>query len=114
MTDASVRSLRYYEQQGLLAAHRTASGQRVYPRAAADRVRYIQRLIAAGLGTRTIREIIPCFDTGHADDGMLDRLVEEREKIAERIAELSEMHGALDRIIRITGEYLPVESTAVA
>jgi DNA-binding transcriptional MerR regulator len=43
----SVRSLRYYEEQGLLAATRTASGQRTYDAEAVDRVRLVQELEAA-------------------------------------------------------------------
>ncbi len=38
----SVRALRYYEEQGLLAATRTSSGQRTYPDTAVDRVLLVQ------------------------------------------------------------------------
>jgi DNA-binding transcriptional MerR regulator len=112
-TGASVRSLRYYEQQGLLSAERTTSGQRVYPTAAADRVQYIQRLIGAGLGTRTIREIIPCFDTGIADAAMFTRLVEERDRIAAQLEELAETQQRLDQVIAITGHYVQDPSMIV-
>ena len=45
----SVRALRYYEEQGLLTAERSASGQRHYAEPAVERVRLIQHLYAAGL-----------------------------------------------------------------
>jgi len=60
-TGASARSLRYYEEQGLLASTRTAGGQRVYPATAADRVRLIQSLLAAGLNSATILDVLPCI-----------------------------------------------------
>jgi DNA-binding transcriptional MerR regulator len=43
-TGVSERSLRYYEEQGLLVANRTSGGQRRYPDAAVDRVIRIQEL----------------------------------------------------------------------
>ncbi|MEK8145953.1 MerR family transcriptional regulator [Streptomyces sp. M10(2022)] len=47
----SPRSLRYYEQQGLLSLSRDANGHREYDEAALDRVLNIKDLIAAGLTT---------------------------------------------------------------
>ena len=40
-TGASARSLRYYEQQGLLASERSSGGQRHYPESAVERVTLI-------------------------------------------------------------------------
>ena len=62
-TGASVRSLRYYEQQRLLSSTRTAGGQRVYGDDAVDRVRLLRRLYGAGLNSATIASIMPCVDT---------------------------------------------------
>jgi hypothetical protein len=59
LTGVSVRALRYYEEQELLAAERGPGGRRRYPDDAVDRVRLIQRLYAAGLSSRTIRELLP-------------------------------------------------------
>ncbi|AEW99600.1 putative transcriptional regulator (plasmid) [Streptantibioticus cattleyicolor NRRL 8057 = DSM 46488] len=44
----SERSLRYYEQQGLLRSQRTPGGQREYGDWAVDRVIRVQALYAAG------------------------------------------------------------------
>ncbi|WP_093890796.1 MerR family DNA-binding transcriptional regulator [Streptosporangium canum] len=41
--DMSVRALRYYEEQNLLASVRSPSGQRQYPDSAVDRVQLLQR-----------------------------------------------------------------------
>ena len=50
----SVRSLRYYEEQGLIRAERSPSGQRQYAPGVVGRVRLIQHFYAAGLPSRVL------------------------------------------------------------
>ncbi|XVQ08091.1 MerR family transcriptional regulator [Spirillospora sp. CA-255316] len=95
----SVRALRYYEEQRLLESSRTSGGQREYPETAVDRVRLIQQLYAAGLPSRTIVDLLPCVSTGMATQEMLDKIMSERGRIAERIEELGEALAKLDRVI---------------
>ncbi|MET9073401.1 MerR family transcriptional regulator [Streptomyces sp. NPDC004232] len=97
-TDVSVRSLRYYEEQGLLASSRSASGQRHYTEAEVERVRFIQRLYAAGLSSRTISELLPCVDTPSEGnyDAALERMAQERDRLSEHIDELVRTRTALD------------------
>lgn len=95
----SVRSLRYYEQQGLLGSERTAGGQRVYPPSAVGRVRYIQQLYAAGVPSRVIVDLLPCLTTGIATTSMLALMERERDGIAERLRELTAAHDRLVRVI---------------
>ena len=59
-TGVSVRLLRYYEEQGLLTTHRPGGGHRRYAPDAPEAVHRIRTLLAAGLPTRVIREILPC------------------------------------------------------
>ncbi|MFG2227833.1 MerR family transcriptional regulator [Streptomyces sp. NPDC048644] len=63
-TGVSARSLRYYEQQGLLRAERDANGYRRYRPEAADTVLRIRELLATGLSTDAIRELLPCAQGG--------------------------------------------------
>lgn len=44
----SVRSVRYYEEQGLLTSVRSPSGQRHYTEDQVERVGFIQRMYTAG------------------------------------------------------------------
>ena len=60
-TGVSERSLRYYEQRGLLASERTAGGHRDYPERAVERVIRIQELFAAGLHSAKIAQLLPCM-----------------------------------------------------
>lgn len=60
-TGVSVRMLRYYETEGLLAPTRRDSGYRDYGPADADVVERIKLLNAAGLTLPVIRELMPCL-----------------------------------------------------
>ncbi|GLH78564.1 MerR family transcriptional regulator [Bradyrhizobium sp. SSBR45G] len=59
-TGVSVRMLRYYEGQGLLAPRRTGSGYRDYGPAEEETVRRIRLLGAAGMTLETIQQLLPC------------------------------------------------------
>lgn len=61
-TGASRRSLRYYEQQGLLEAGRTGKGWRLYDERAVHRVLNVRELLGAGLTVEDIRQVVPCLD----------------------------------------------------
>ncbi|SCG40123.1 MerR family transcriptional regulator [Micromonospora humi] len=95
----SVRALRYYEQQELLDSTRSASGQRHYPDDAVERVRLIQQLYAAGLSSRSIVDLLPCVVDGRATPQLLERLAAERDRVERRIADLTDTHERLDRVI---------------
>ncbi|MGW2371462.1 MerR family transcriptional regulator [Kitasatospora sp. NPDC001683] len=60
LTGVSARLLRYYEEQGLLRPARTTAGYREYDEEDTVRVWQIRSLLAAGLPTRVIAEILPC------------------------------------------------------
>ncbi|MFI9047762.1 MerR family transcriptional regulator [Streptomyces sp. NPDC053427] len=60
----STRSLRYYEQRGLLCADRDANGYRRYDAGSVDTVARIRELLAIGLATDDIREVLPCAQGG--------------------------------------------------
>jgi DNA-binding transcriptional MerR regulator len=106
----SVRALRYYEEQGLLEAERSPSGQRRYAESAVDRVRLVQQLYAAGLTSKDVLEVLPCVHTGIATPEMLARLVEQRDGIDRQIAELTRARERLDEVIRIGRAHVPAEA----
>lgn len=107
----STRALRYYEEQGLLASERTLTGQRIYAESAVERVRLIQQFFTAGLASRTILQLLPCVDTGHATAEVFEMLESERDRISTAMADLAAARAALDRIIDIahhpTAEHCP-------
>lgn len=98
-TGASVRSLRYYEEQQLLTADRTSGGQRVYGDDAAERVRLIRCLHSAGLTSRTIALLLVCETTEHVSTEMIDDVRRQHLQIAQSIQELGEAHAKLGTLL---------------
>ncbi|MEV6237896.1 MerR family transcriptional regulator [Lentzea sp. NPDC051838] len=98
-TGVSVRALRYYEEQGLLASERSASGQRHYPDQAADRVRLIQQLYAAGISSAAILEMLPCVVTGVASPQVLSKLRGHRSSVVKQIEDLQDTLRQLDSVL---------------
>ena len=66
-TGVSVRMLRYYEAEGLLAPSRRASGYRDYSAAEEETVRRIRMLNEAGLTLDLIRRFLPCVTSDRPD-----------------------------------------------
>lgn len=95
----SARALRYYEERDLLPAQRSRSGQRQYTEAAVERVRLIQQLYAAGLGSRVIAELLPCVHTGVASPAQLALLAAERDRVDRQVRELTSARDQLDAVI---------------
>ena len=109
----STRSLRYYEEQGLLESQRSSTGQRTYPESAVERVRLIQQFFTAGLASRTILQILPCVDTGEATPESFRILEDERGRITDAIADLQAARDALDRMIHIAHNPTPEHCPAL-
>ncbi|HET6501150.1 MAG TPA: MerR family transcriptional regulator [Amycolatopsis sp.] len=114
-TGVSERSLRYYEQQGLLTSDRTPGGQREYPEQAIDRVIRIQELFAAGLHSKKIAGLLPCLrDTdggpaGTATPRLVEDLTAERDRIDRMIADLVISREVLDEVIEVASKPGPAE-----
>ncbi|WP_103343201.1 MerR family transcriptional regulator [Amycolatopsis sp. CA-126428] len=102
-TGVSVRSLRYYEQQGLLTSTRSASGQRHYTADEVERVGFIQRMFAAGLSSSTIADLFPCIDSPgeETSEAAERRMVQERDRLTDHIAELIRTRDSLDQLIAV-------------
>ncbi len=97
----STRALRYYEEQNLLSARRSPSGQRHYGDEAVDRVRLIRSLYAAGLSSTVIARLLPCVHTGVASPAQLALMLSERSRIQRRIDELDGARDRLDQVIEV-------------
>jgi DNA-binding transcriptional MerR regulator len=104
-TGVSERSLRYYEQQGLLVSDRTPGGQREYSQRAVDRVIHVQELFAAGLGSKTIAALLPCMrdsDGGpspQATPRLVTDLNAERRRLDLAMRDLANTRDVLDGVI---------------
>jgi DNA-binding transcriptional MerR regulator len=102
-TGASARSLRYYEDQGLLASTRSGGGQRHYPSDAVERVRLIQTLLQAGLNSTTIHDVLPCVtDEAIRTPWLAARL---RDELARVESQLNFLHRTRDILAGLVDQY---------
>ena len=89
----SPRTVRYYEELGLLpGVRRRAGGRRVYGADELERLRFIQRLQLLGLPLAEIRELNDVHAIAGSTASMLARL---DELLARRLAELDARIGDL-------------------
>jgi DNA-binding transcriptional MerR regulator len=99
-TGASIRSLRYYEECGLLSPSRSVSGQRHYDDSVIDRVVLIRQLLDAGLGTVAIADMLPCMTEPASQTSLLTaRLVAERNRLTGEITQRLATRDALQHLI---------------
>lgn len=102
-TDVSIRMLRYYEAEGLLAPQRTAGGYRDYGPLEETTVKRIKMLGAAGMTISTIRQFLPCaLDERpilEPCDELKSTLRRQIQLVDERIGKLTESRGALASLL---------------
>ncbi|MEU7553015.1 MerR family transcriptional regulator [Streptomyces sp. NPDC044571] len=123
-TGTSRRLLRYYEEQGLIRSRRSLNGYREYDEDFVDRVLQIRGLLAAGLPTRVIKQVLPCLDTPRAihvsgaTPETIAALELERDRMTERIRCLERnreaISGYLAAVRRASCERAPAEAAATA
>ncbi|MCP2169095.1 MerR family transcriptional regulator [Goodfellowiella coeruleoviolacea] len=104
-TGVSDRLLRYYEAQGLLRPTRLPNGYREYDESHIATVGHIRTLLAAGLPTAVIAQILHCVH-GDGDQlfpapcpGVLAHLRREHTRIDAAIAQLQSSRQALDGLV---------------
>ncbi|GGU87603.1 MerR family transcriptional regulator [Streptomyces albospinus] len=106
-TGASTRSLRYYEQRGLLCARRDPNGYRSYDAESVETVARIRELLATGLNTDTIRALLPCAQGGPGltpcafSSGVVEQ---QMAQLDAEIAQLRERRAALGAYAEIMRE----------
>lgn len=95
----SARSLRYYEQLGLLSALRGSNGYREYDESMVQRAETIHLLFDMGFPREVVRSVLAC--TGDADSASHDALAEQLEPVRLGLAE---------QINRLTNTYQQVSA----
>ncbi|MEU8980431.1 MerR family transcriptional regulator [Streptomyces sp. NPDC048309] len=104
-TGVSERLLRYYERTELIHAERRANGYREYDDQTVETVRRVRALLAVGLPTRVIRQVLPCTHdaaTLHPCPGVLTSLRDQLDILDQRAAELETARRLLRRTIAAT------------
>jgi DNA-binding transcriptional MerR regulator len=101
-TGLSPRTVRYYEELGLLpGVRRKAGGRRVYGSDELERLRFIQRLKTLGLSLAEVRELNDVHAIAGGTEPMLERLGElldgHLSDLDQRIAELGSLREEIMR-----------------
>lgn len=92
----STRSLRYYEEHGLIRSERTPGGWRDFDSSMIERVVLIQHLFAAGLGSATINELLPCLEAPPEErTGVMEQL------LAQEVERLEAKRRDIDRELEV-------------
>ncbi|MDQ1022110.1 MerR family transcriptional regulator [Streptomyces afghaniensis] len=106
VSGVSARSLRHYEEEGLIVPGRSSNGFRDYCQSTVDRVLVIRSLLESGLPVRLIRDVLPRLTDGPGagTDAVCEEFLHEvrsyRDRLAARIAVLSDQRAALDAYLR--------------
>ncbi|AMY19576.1 MULTISPECIES: MerR family DNA-binding transcriptional regulator [Nocardiaceae] len=113
----SARSLRYYEEQGLIVASRTSGNHREFLDCAPLRVAWIQRLYAAGLNSNQIGQLLPHMNeltSSHENPGryipdhVKSQIDEQLASLDARIDELVQSRDRLRELASsVSGDDLP-------
>lgn len=98
MTGVSTRSLRYYEEQGLLVGERLPNGYRDYTPDAVDTVAFIQDLFSAGLPSDVVRDVLPCR-RGERPPGNCSALLARAQQVRAALVEQEERIGRRRRTL---------------
>jgi DNA-binding transcriptional MerR regulator len=88
----STRSVRYYEQCGLLKSSRSSNGYRTYRPEDVETVRRIKALLNVGLPIATIERLLPCVvDASPRLDPCNDLIATLRSEVARLDAQAAEV-----------------------
>jgi len=102
-TGVSIRMLRYYEAEGLLAPERTEGGYRDYEATDEDMVERIRLLGDAGMTLSTIRAFMPCSIDRRGEFEPCDEL---KSKLHQQICLIDDRRRKLAKSRKILGDLL--------
>jgi len=91
----STRTLRYYEQHGLLNARRTANGYRDYDEGDLRLVREIRSLLEIGFNLEETRPFVECLRSGHESGAQCPASLE---VLARKLADLDD---CIDQLLAV-------------
>ncbi len=101
-TGASLRSIRHYDDHGLLASARADNGYRTFSAVAVTQVRQIQRLIATGFSLAEIRGFPDCMRMIDGAAACSETSAAQRQRLASverQIAELERRRARLRKML---------------
>ena len=113
--DVSIDSIRFYERKGLLEDPlRTAANYRVYPLAAAKRLRFIKKAQRLGFSLEEIHQLLRVSHDSSASKADIKQITEEKiADIRSRIEDLRRMLKALEQLDDCCDGHGPIEECPI-
>lgn len=103
--DLTTRTLRYYEEIGLLSPKKTETNQRLYDKKEIAKIKLIERGKRYGFNLNEIKEMILLFDIDRSGKVQLKRTIEygkeKMNEINERITELQEIKKEIKQLEKL-------------
>lgn len=101
--DISTRTIRYYEERGLISPIRTESGQRLYTKKDRAVLKLILRGKRFGFSLEEIHEMISLFDSDRTGRKQLEKTIaygeQKLKEVTERIEDLMQLKQEMESIL---------------
>lgn len=104
-----VKTVRYYDEAGLVRARRKSNGYRVYDDRSVRLLAFVQRARALGFSLDECRSLLSLYQDRHRASADVKRLAMQRvAEIDKRIAELNELKAVLGGLVEAcSGDHRP-------
>jgi len=95
------KTIRYYEDIGLLCAERRENGYRVYDEADIHKLRFLQRARGLGFSVEDCRQLLSLYENRNRASSDVKALAQGRlDEIDRKLAELQSLRDTLAHLIR--------------
>jgi DNA-binding transcriptional MerR regulator len=98
----TTRTIRYYEERGLIKPQRTSGGQRIYSRKERGRLKLILRAKDAGFDLKEVQQVLDIYDTQPNEMGerqqaikLIDMTTRRLDEVESKLSELTELRDQL-------------------
>lgn len=99
-TGLPVKTIRYYEEIGLVAAIRSENGYRIFNETVIHKLRFIQRARGLGFSVEDCRALLSLYEDGHRTAAQVKSIaVKHLEEIDAKIIELGNLRDVLTDLV---------------
>jgi Cu(I)-responsive transcriptional regulator len=99
-TGLPVKTIRYYEEIGLVAAIRSENGYRTFNETEIHKLRFIQRARGLGFSVEDCRALLSLYEDGHRTSAQVKSIaVKHLEEIDAKITELGNLRDVLTNLV---------------
>ncbi len=100
-SELPVKTVRYYDEIGLVVAHRAENGYRSYDESMLNMLRFLQRSRSLGFSIEDCRNLLSLYQDTHRASADVKRLAEARiQDIESKIAELESLKTTLKSLTK--------------